>query len=94
MHRHTCFLLFFGIVVSSTMLVSPCRAQTATNSIDNSGDKTLQTPQSASKTDINNPDKSSIPSDTVSQASTEKAVTSASNPRIPIASRIFPSMQQ
>lgn len=95
MHRHTRYLLALCIAAGSTMIINPCRAQTAANNADNSDDKALLNPQPASKTDINNPtDKSVIPSDAVSQTSTENAATPNINPRIPIPSRIFFTMQQ
>lgn len=95
MHRQTRYLLVLGIAASTTMAVNPCHAQTATNNVDNNNDKALLAPQEASTTNINNPtEKSVTPSNAVSQTSAQSIPKPNINPRIPIASRIFPALQQ
>lgn len=94
MHRQTRYLLALGIAASTTMAVNPCHAQTATNNVDNN-DKALLAPQESLNPNINNPtEKSATPSNAVSQTSAQSIPKPNINPRIPIASRIFPALQQ
>jgi hypothetical protein len=101
MHQYTRYLLAFGLAVSSAMAINPCNAQTLVEISDNSADNKVVT-ESISNVDANqssvskssansSANKSVVPSDAVSQAD---GVSKPINPRIPISSRIFPSMQQ
>ncbi|MEA5570940.1 hypothetical protein [Calothrix sp. UHCC 0171] len=98
MYKYTTHLLALGLVASSAMVLNPCYAQTATQSRDGESSNLEKLPavsQGSSESENNSSqDKSVLSSDTVSQASPESTTVANSNPRIPISSRIFPTMQQ
>ncbi len=85
------YIPYLLIPVVASALISPCQAQTTVDNKDSNTNKTLTTPQPNSNIDTN---KSTTPTDTISQATTQNKATANLNPRIPIPSRIFPSMQQ
>ena len=93
MNQYTRHLLAFGLVVISAVLANPCHAQTSDNKDDITND-TLSTSQPTTNSDNLSKNKSELPSDTVSQANLGKTAIANPNPRIPIYSRIFQSMQQ
>jgi hypothetical protein len=93
MHKYTSRLLAFGLVVSSAMALNPCSAQTVNQSSDSEA-SSLKNPSAGEQVSSETEDKSVLPANTVSQASPEKATVKIANPRIPISSRVFPSMQQ
>ena len=93
MNEYTRHLLAVGLVVISAVLANPCYAQTVDSKDDITNDTSI-TSQPISNSDNLSKNKSELPSDTVSQANLEKATIANSNPRIPITSRIFPTMQQ
>lgn len=85
------YIPYLLIPIVASVLVSPCQAQTTIDNKDSNTNKTLTTSQPNSNIDTN---KSNTPTDTISQAATQSTATANLNPRIPIPSRIFPSMQQ
>jgi hypothetical protein len=95
MHRHTCYLLALGIAANFATTATPCRAQIATDDLEQGNNEASLILQSDSDQDASNStEKSTIPSDTVSQTSVENTNRAISNPRIPIPSRIFPALVQ
>ena len=93
MNQYTRHLLAFGLVVISALLTNPCQAQTSDNKDDITND-TLSISQPIANSDNLDKNKSEIPSENVSQANSEKTAIVNPNPRIPIYSRIFQTMQQ
>jgi hypothetical protein len=93
MNQYTRHLLAFSLVVISAVLANPCLAQTVDSKDDITND-TSSTLQPIANSDNLSKNKSELPSSNVSQANSEKTTVSDPNPRIPIYSRIFQTMQQ
>ncbi len=92
MYQYTRYLLAFGLVVTSAALANPCHAQTVDSTNDITNDASMM--QSILESYNSSENKSELPSDAISQATPQTTTVTNPNPRIPIPSRIFPSMQQ
>jgi len=92
MYKYISCLLTFGVVVSSAMLLKPCYAETVNPSSD-SDITSLENTSAVSQPNLES-ENNSNKDKAVSQASPGSETVKNPNPRIPIGSRVFPSMQQ